>query len=48
MTKKIITNSFAGNIEAETIEYSYEDEIYTGALFTINLPYYHNKLYLKS
>jgi len=38
MTKKIITNSFDGSIEAETLEYSYEDAIYKGALFTIILP----------
>ncbi len=37
MTKKIITNSFKGSINAQTIEYSYEYEIYRGAEFTMGV-----------
>jgi len=37
MSKKIIINSFSGSIEASNIEYTYEEEKYVGAEFTITL-----------
>ena len=38
MSKKIIVDSFNGSIEATTTQYEYEDQNYTGALFTISIP----------
>ncbi|MCK5110814.1 MAG: sensor histidine kinase [Arcobacteraceae bacterium] len=38
MTKKIIEDSFNGIIEAKTIEYEYDGQNYSGALFTISIP----------
>ena len=37
MCKEIITN-MSGSISVQNVEYEYEDEIYKGAEFTINLP----------
>jgi len=38
MSKRIILNSFQGEIQAETVEFTHEDEKYKGALFTISIP----------
>ena len=38
MSKKIIINSFNGDITAQNTTYKYDEETYSGALFTVILP----------
>lgn len=38
MSEEIVTKHLDGKIEVENVEYSYENEEYKGAEFTISLP----------